>query len=152
MWKFAFSVAALFSISSSALAQERQWSLDASDQDAYLVFGVPESDDVGFSIWCTIQSGKSKIFVPEASDKLKPGGKATMRLTAGKVTVKLKGDVSDNQDAATTSLEAELATTSPLFAAMQSADRLRILIAGQEQVFPLADADIAGLLRLCSKP
>jgi hypothetical protein len=145
-------VLALLALTIPAVAQERQWALDTSDQDAYLIFGVPESDDVGLSIWCTIYSGKSKIFVPKVSGYLKPGGHATMRLTAGEVSVRVQGLVTDNQDAGTRSLEAELPTSSPLYAALQTADRLRITIAGVEQVYPLADADVAGLLKLCNAP
>ena len=50
--------------STLALAQERIWNLDQTDQEAYLVFGVPETDDVGVSFWCTLQSGIVKIYVP----------------------------------------------------------------------------------------
>jgi hypothetical protein len=152
MLKHSLPVLALLALTLPAAAQERQWALDTSDQDAFLVFGVPESDDVGLSIWCTIYSGKSKIFVPEADGRLKPGNHATMHLTAGKLSLKLEGVVTDNQNNGTRSLEADLPTSSPLYAALQTADRLRITIAGVEQVYPLADADVEGLLKLCNAP
>ena len=41
-------------VSTLALAQERQWSLDTVNNQVFLVFGVPESDDVGLSFWCDI--------------------------------------------------------------------------------------------------
>lgn len=46
------SLAAGSLVCSPAKAQEREWSLDASDQEAYLIFGVADSDDVGVSLWC----------------------------------------------------------------------------------------------------
>lgn len=152
MLKPSLAALALLISSLPAAAQERQWIIDSSDQDAFLVFGVPESDDVGISIWCSQQSGKSKIFLPNASEHLKLNHKGNMTLTAGKVTVKLSGQVSDNQMDGTRSLEVELATDHPLYAAMQKADRLRVKVLDNVQVFPLAEADIAGLLKLCRKP
>ena len=47
-----------------SLAQERIWTLDQTDAEVYLVFGVPETDDVGVSFWCTQQSGIVKIVFP----------------------------------------------------------------------------------------
>lgn len=143
--------AVLLAASVPAAAQERQWILDATDEDAFLVFGVPESDDTGFSIWCAIQSGKAKIFLPEASSKLTLGKPGTMELQAGDVTVTLQGETSDNQEAGTISLEAEVETTNPIFAAMEKADRLKVYVEGDEQIFPLIDADVEGLLKLCDK-
>ena len=51
------TVSLIAAATASTAAQERQWTLDASDEDAYLIFGVPESDDVGLSLWCPIQKG-----------------------------------------------------------------------------------------------
>jgi hypothetical protein len=137
--------------SATAWAQERQWFLDATEEDAFLVFGVPETDDTGLSIWCTIQSGKAKIFLPEASEKLRPDAPGTMELVAGDVTVTLAGTALENQDSGVSSLEVEVETTSPIFAAMMKSDRLKIHVEGGEQIIPLMDADIEGLLRLCNK-
>ena len=57
--------------SSLALAQERVWNLDQTDNEVYLVFGVPETDDVGVSFWCTLQSGIVKLYIPEAGPDIK---------------------------------------------------------------------------------
>ena len=43
--------------SGAAHAQERDWALDASDQEAYLIFGVSDTDDVGVSLWCRTRKG-----------------------------------------------------------------------------------------------
>ncbi len=136
----------------TASAQERQWFLDSTSEDAFLVFGVPETDDTGLSIWCTIQSGKAKIFLPEASEKLKPDTPGTMELVAGDVAVTITGTSLENQDSGVSSLEVEIETANPIFAAMTKADRLKIHVEGEEQIIPLIDADIEGLLKLCNKP
>ena len=149
---FLLSLSLTACFAASAAAQERQWSLDASDQDAYLVFGVPESDDVGLSIWCAIQSGKVKIFVPEVSEKLKFRHTAHLRLTAGKISLWLNGTLTPSEMSGIPSIETELPVMSPLFPAMQEADRLKVKVAGEEQIYPLIDADITGLIKLCRKP
>ena len=64
----------------------------------------------------------------------------------------LKGRTLTNEEAGTTSIETSLAPADPLFAALQKADRFKIEIPGHEQIYPLTDADVAGLLRLCAKP
>lgn len=146
------TVSLIAAICASASAQERQWSLDAGDEDAYLVFGVPETDDVGISFWCTLRTGEVKIFVPEASPALKPGATTRFSITANKTTVKLKGRVTTNEEAGTTSLEARVSSSHPLFQSLEQADRFKVKIGGQENVFPLIDADVTGLLALCKKP
>ncbi len=139
------------SLSLNASAQERQWSLDAGDDDAYLIFGVADSDDVGISLWCPIREGSVNIFVPETGAGVKAGQDVIMTLTAGGQTAELKGKAEDNLDAGIPSAEGNIAADHPIFAAMIKADRFRIKIGTIENVFPLYDADIEGLLALCRK-
>jgi hypothetical protein len=64
---FRITMVAALSLGSAApivLAQEREWNFNTGDEEAYLVFGVPESDDVGVSFWCTIGRGDIGIFLP----------------------------------------------------------------------------------------
>jgi hypothetical protein len=152
MRKSVLIAAAMLATALPAAAQERQWSLDATDQDAFLVFGVPETEDVGLSFWCAIQSGKSKIFLPSANERLTPGHSGAMSIMAGDVTAKLEGTVSQNDETGAPSLEAEIPTSHPLFAALRKADRMHITVLGEDHAFPLADADFDGLLKLCDKP
>ncbi|MBI2717531.1 MAG: hypothetical protein HY245_05550 [Rhizobiales bacterium] len=146
------SLSLIAASSASAAAQERQWSLDIGDSEAFLVFGVPESDDVGISFWCALHSGEVSIFVPGAGPKLKPGRRASFSISAGSRTVRLKGKTTANEAAGTTSIEAKLADTNPLFAALRQADRFKVRIAGTETVYPLLEADLPGLLEACKKP
>lgn len=134
-----------------ALAQEREWSLDASDQDAYLIFGVPDSDDVGISMWCPIRQGLVNVFMPETSEDLQPGKTVPMVIEAGGTKAAFKAKTEVNEDAGIPSAEAKVPADAPVFAAMAEADRFKIIIGGQETVFPLYNADLPGLLALCRK-
>jgi hypothetical protein len=65
-----------------AWAQEREWIFDTADEDAYLVFGVPESEDAGISFGCSLQSGEIRMFIPEAGEDLKPDQKIKLTISA----------------------------------------------------------------------
>jgi hypothetical protein len=136
----------------STQAQERQWMLDASDSDAYLIFGVPDSDDVGISFWCPVQQGEVNVFIPEASAKLHPGADITVTLKADAESATFTGKSEVNLEAALTSVEAKVPANAQILAAMLKADRFRVIIEGNETIFPLIDADLESLLDLCRKP
>ena len=138
--------------SATAMAQERQWTLDVSDTDAYLVFGVPESDDVGVSFWCTLRTGTITLFVPETDAKLKAKRGVRFSLTAADKIFQLKGQTTANEEAASISIEAKLATADPVFASLRKADRFKLNVGGEEIIYPLVEADFAGLLESCRKP
>ena len=70
--------------------------LDTASEDAFLVFGVPESDDVGVSFWCRIGSNRIKIFFPEGSSDLPPNTEAEFVVTTGTKQHSLKGKTSEN--------------------------------------------------------
>ena len=138
--------------SAPSMAQERIWTLDQSDAEIYLVFGVPETDDVGVSFWCTQQSGIVKLYFPESDPKLKPGVEIKFKLeVAGKI-YPLKGKTAFNEESTGTSLEAELKTTDPMFAALQEANRFAVKVGASSHVFPLGEADFPILLDVCGKP
>ncbi len=141
----------LTALPSIALAQERQWSLDASDQDAYLVFGVPDTEDVGLSLWCPIRQGVVNIFVPGSPESLAKAKTEKLELAVGDVTESLTGTVEVNEEAGLASVEARLDAGDKLFEAMSKADRIRVTVGGNETVYPLYDADVPGLLDLCRK-
>jgi len=146
------TVSLIAAATASAAAQERQWTLDASDEDAYLIFGVPESDDVGLSLWCPIQKGEINIFVPEAHATLPAGKEVTLVIKAGDETAEIPARTEVNEEAGATSVEARANADHPVFAAMLQTDRFRVIVADEENVFPLVDADLDGLLALCRKP
>lgn len=132
-------------------SQERQWTLDASDQDAYLIFGVPETDDLGISLWCPIGQGKVNIFVPETGEKMEAGKDVTITLKAGDEMSEVKAKTDINAEAGVSSAEGSIAADDPIFNAMTKTDRFRVSVGTEELIFPLFEADVAGLLKHCRK-
>ena len=141
----------LAGFSLNAAAQERQWTLDASDEDAYLIFGVADSDDVGVSLWCPIRKGVVNIFVPETDAGVTPGQQVTMTLSVGVAgeTADIMARAEENLEAGNPSAEGQIEAGHPIFSAMIKADRFHVKVSGQDYVFPLFDADLEGLLSLC---
>jgi len=135
-----------------ATAQERIWNLDQTDQEAYLVFGVPETDDVGVSFWCILQSDIVKFYVPETDPILKLAESVDFEVDIAAKTYPLKGKTSVNEEAGTISLEAELKTADPMLSALQSANHFAVKVGASKHVFPLAEADFSSLLEVCRKP
>ena len=136
---------------SAALAQEREWNFDTGEDDAYLVFGVPETDDVGVSFWCTVGSGEIRIFVPEAGEKLIAGAAIKVDIEVRGNRFSLDGTAALNEETKTASAEAHIDSASPLFPALIAADRFSLKIGKEESVFPLQGADFDSLLRVCSR-
>jgi len=137
---------------SLASAQERVWNLDQSDQDAYLVFGVPETDDVGISFWCALQSDMVKFYVPDTDPTLKIEDTVHFELNISDKAYPLRGKTSTNEESGSISIEAELKTTDPIFAALESASHFAVQVGSSNHIFPLEEADFPGLLEVCRKP
>ena len=135
-----------------AMGQERIWNLDRTDQEAFLVFGVPETDDVGVSFWCTLKSGIVKIYVPEGDHSLKPAASVDIKLEIASKIYPLKGKTSVNEEAATISLEAELKTADPVISALLEANHFAVKVGTSNNVFPLGEADFPSFLDVCKKP
>lgn len=135
-----------------AVAQERTWNLDQTDHEAYLVFGVPETDDVGISFWCTLQSDIVKFYVPETDPTLKISDKVAFELSISDKAYPLQGKTSVNEESGSISLEAELKTTDPIFAALEATNFFSVQAGSSNHTFPLGDADFPGLLEVCKKP
>ena len=151
MFRLPLAIFLFAALSHGAAAQERLWSLEAGDEDAYLVFGVPETDDVGISFWCTMGTGEVSIFLPEADPAMKPGKTVSFTIVAGETVAQLEGTTTANEEAGAPSLEAKVSDSEPIFAAMKEADRFKVKMGKEENVYPLIDADLAGLLKLCKK-
>jgi hypothetical protein len=134
-----------------AAAQEREWSWGTSDTEAYLVFGVPESEDVGISFWCPIGSGEVRIFIADANASLAADIDTAIEFTAGETQVSVPARTMPNELDATTSAEGVLAADSPLLPAIGKVDRFIVAVTGESQTFPSAGQDIANLLDACRK-
>jgi hypothetical protein len=138
--------------SAPSLAQERTWALDQTDAEVYLVFGVPETDDVGVSFWCTQQSGIVKLYFPESDPELKPPVEVNFEMEVAAKIYPVKGRTAFNEESPGTSVEAELKATDPVFSALQAANRFALKIGSRRYVFPLGEADFEGFLDVCRRP
>ena len=74
-----------------------------------------------------------------------------MTLMAGGQTAGFSGKTEENSEADASSLEAQIPADHPILGAMRKADRFRVKMNGDERIFPLIEADIAGLIDLCSR-
>lgn len=134
-----------------ASAQEREWIFDTADEDAYLVFGVPESDDAGISFGCPLQSGEIRVFVPEAGEDLKPDQKIKLTISVGGRNFIYDAMTAPNEMSATTSAEAPIPADDVLFTELRKADRFAVKTGTEENIFPLEGSDFESLVRACSK-
>ena len=128
--------------------------LDASEEDAYLIFGVPDSDDVGVSLWCPIGKGSVNLYLPVPTRLLEKNNDkaAALIITAGKESATFRGKTDINRQAAVSSIEAEIDASHPLIAALVTADRFSVIAGGADLIFPLYNANVEDLLALCRKP
>ena len=139
-------------LATASSAQERQWNFDQTDSDAYLVFGVPETDDVGLSLWCTKLSGKVSLFAPETDPRLKPSRNAKVTLDVNGTRFRYKGKTSANKNAETTSIEITLNPDDKLFSAMTNGDHIAVTAGNSRHVYPLVEVDFGTFIQLCRKP
>jgi hypothetical protein len=139
-------------LTTPAAAQERVWALDVSGEDAFLVFGVPDTEDVGISLWCPIQQGEVNVFVPEAASGLRAGKSVKLTIGTDDRKAEFTGRTEVNPDAGVVSIELQIKAGDPIFESMLHSDRFYVKATGEENVFPLYDADLAGLIELCRKP
>lgn len=151
MWTRHLLAGLLICAAGSAWAQEREWIFDTGDEDAYLVFGVPETDDAGVSFGCTLQSGEIRVFVPETGDELKPDQKIPLTIIVGGKTFTFGGVTTPNEMSGTTSAEAEIPAQDALFADLRKADRFELRAGTEENIYPLEGADFDSLVRACTK-
>jgi hypothetical protein len=135
----------------SASAQEREWTFSTGEEDAYLVFGVPETDDVGVSFWCTIGMGEIKVYLPEAGDQLKSGQKVPIEIHVNGGHFDFSGEAAPNEEAGTMSAEVHIEASHRMFDALFSADRFTVKMGKEESVFPLQGTDFESLRRVCSR-
>ena len=135
-----------------SFAQERVWILDQSDQEIFLVFGVPDTDDIGISFWCTQKSGIVRFYLPESVPKQKFARTIDLKMEVASKTYPFKSKASLNEESGTLSLETELKASDPIFSALGSANHFAVKVGSRNHVFPLGEADLPGFLDMCKKP
>jgi hypothetical protein len=142
-------VSTVLALAQPALAQERQWTLDASDKQAFLVFGVPDTADVGLSFWCDIGSKKLSLFVPVAATTAKPGQHPDVKVTVEGKAFKFKGDVEKDQASGLVNVESQFVPDSTFYKTVMNADTISVQVRSERRSYPLSDADFEGLNRAC---
>jgi hypothetical protein len=140
-----------FAMAEFTLAQEREWSLDASVEDAFLVFGVPQTDDVGLSFWCKIGSGSISMFYPVTWRDFPDNSTVTVSAEIGPSKLKFKGKASARSEGAPASIEVPLTLNAKLFKSMKTSDHIVLKVRGHSAAYPLSGADVDGLLSLCQR-
>jgi hypothetical protein len=142
---------ALLLAAAQAAAQEREWVFDTGEEDAFLVFGVPQTDDAGVSFWCPMGSGKIHIFISEMGGAVRADGPAHIDVIVTGRTFGYGGKSQVNEESGAPSIEAVTDSTDELFVVLQSADRFTVKMPAAEEIYPLAGADFSSLLRACGK-
>jgi hypothetical protein len=133
-----------------AQAQERAWSLNASDKEAFLVFGVPDTDDVGISFWCEIGTNKTSLFVNGAPQQLKANQTTSIKVEVENKAFTLKAKTAVDRAGSRPSVEAIMSNNAELLKAAEEASSLKITIMGHTEIYPLIEADFIGLRRSCA--
>ena len=131
-------------------AQERQWGLDTVNNQAFLVFGVPESDDVGLSFWCDIGKSKVSAFLPETVAPLRRGEHTNIMMNVDGQAEKLSATVSHDDGSGKLTLETTFGLKGSMMKALREGQSLAITVKGHVNSFPIADADFDGLVDACN--
>ena len=136
-------------LSTPALAQERQWNLQSTGKQTFLIFGVPNTDDVGFSLWCEVGKGQMSAFMPERQVPLKAGEKVPMLISIDGKQQALRGHVTKDAASGQLTVETKFSLKDGLISRLQTGQSLSISVKGHNTTFPFGEADFAGLLLAC---
>lgn len=145
-----FALVALLATYATSFAQEREWTLNASDKEAFLVFGVPDTDDVGLSFWCEIGTNKFSVFINNISGQLKEGQRADLAIDIDSQKFSVKTKAAVDKLGLSKSLEGQIPSNSPLLKAAEKGSTLKTIVLSHTSTYPLIDADFTGLLRTCA--
>ncbi len=139
-----------FILTAHAHAQERQWTLDSVNEQVFLVFGVPESDDVGLSFWCDIGKSKVQAFLPETIAAIHPGEVITIGVDIDGHSEKILAKVAPDKGGQKLTVETVFALTGSLMKALRAGQSLGINVKGHISSFPITDANFDGLVDACN--
>lgn len=137
-------------LSFPAHAQERQWSLDTVNNQVFLVFGVPESDDVGLSFWCDIGKSKVQAFLPETVAAIKNGERITIGVDIDGHSEKIMAKVARDDGSGKLTVATTFGLEGSLMKALRAGQFLAINVKGHVTSLPIADADFDGLVDACN--
>jgi hypothetical protein len=131
-------------------AQEREWTIDTNgENEAYMTYGVPETEDIGLGIWCKIGSNKLSFYVPQSGWQAGATKTVDLKIVADPAEISVQGKLQEDPSRDSASVEAMVELTSPLVAAMPDAQHIDIDTGKHKIVTPLYDAPVSSLLRVC---
>jgi len=136
-------------LSTPALAQERQWNLQSTGKQTFLIFGVPNTDDVGFSLWCEVGKNQMSAFITENQVPLKAGESVSMLISVDGKRQALHGLVTKDAASGLLTVESKFGLKDVLISRLQGAQSLSISVKGHITALPFQDADFAGLISAC---
>ena len=140
----------LIAMAGQASAQERQWTLDSSDKQVFLVFGVPDTADVGVSFWCDIGTPKVSLFVPLPHSQVRPGERRDISAHVDGKLFSFKGRAEKDAATGLINVEAPFQQNDAFLKAVAAGEILDFDIDHQHVAYPLADADFAGFKSACA--
>lgn len=139
----------LVALAVPALAQERQWSIDTSDKQAFLVFGVPDTADVGLSFWCDVGAPSLSMFVPVSEATAKPGQHPQVTAMLSGRTFNFKSDVEKDQASGLVNVEVHFDQNAAFYKAVMASNTISVTVKSEKKSYPLGDADFDSLNRAC---
>lgn len=149
MWSRLAALAIAALAAAGASAQEREWRFETDENEAYLIFGVSGSDDIGLSFWCKTGSGVVYLYLPRLGEDILLGKSVVLDVKLGGQHYAYRADTSPLDGTSLVDAEAEIRADDRLFPALLSQDRFTIATVGEEFNYPLDGADVAQLLGRC---
>src|SRR5262245_54837308 len=146
------TVALVLALAAPAAAQDsRVWNFDDNPEAPALGFGAPDSDDVVIAFSCEPSARRMTIVEAVASTKLNPGASVPLKLSAGSVSLELKGDAIASETDGTVSIEVSGPPNPRLFALLKAGPTLTIEVPGAKETIPLSGAapHVAAFERMC---
>lgn len=140
----------IFAQATPLFAQEREWSLNSTDTQTYLVFGVPDTDDVGLSFWCQNNKKDISAFLPEPALNLKRGQKLKMKITVDGKGATLPAVVDKDDATGVFTVEGKFTQKSALLKDLKKGASVTVTVLSHVATYPLDDADFDGLLDACN--
>jgi hypothetical protein len=129
----------------------RVWVFDDNPEAPSLEFGAPESDDILIAFACEPAEKRMLIVESVPTKTLQPGTKATIKLSAGSLSLDLTGDAVASETDGMVNVEVTGAPNPRLFALLKAGPALTIEVAGAAETISLAGATqhIPAFEKLC---
>lgn len=130
----------------------QQWIFDDNPDEPTLQYATPDSDVGVIAITCEPKNRIMRVSEFVGSEQLRPGVKATLKLTAGTASLDINGDAVANEVDGGVNITASGAPNPRLFALLRAGPALKIDLPGNSRTVPLAGAapHVAAMEKLCA--